>query len=48
MLGSQVLMGFAYRVSFEPTFEDLPQTSRVLVAVAMLMLVAAPWPAWSR
>jgi hypothetical protein len=41
VLGSQVLMGFAYRASFEPAFEELPQTSRVLVAVAMLMLVAA-------
>ena len=41
VLGSQVLMGFAYRASFEPAFEELPETSRVLVTVAMLMLVAA-------
>ena len=42
ILGSQILLGFQYRAVFEPVFERLPESSRLLKLGALcLMLMAA-------
>lgn len=48
ILGAQIMLGMLYRGVFEPGFDSLPYISRILVALALLLVVAGfvllTWP----
>src|ERR1051326_4270013 len=41
VLGAQILLGFHFRVAFEPAFERLPKSSQLLKLAALLVLLSA-------
>lgn len=41
VLGTQILLGFQYRVAFEPRFDHLPPGATALQAVALVLLVVS-------
>ncbi len=47
LLGGQVLLGFAYRICFEPAFERLPRIAQYSEAIALAIMTAGlGWLVW--
>jgi hypothetical protein len=47
MLGGQVLLGFSYRICFEPAFDRLPSGGRIAQVTALtVMTVGLSWLVW--
>jgi hypothetical protein len=47
LLGGQVLLGFSYRICFEPRFDQIPWTAQVSEVVGLgLMTAALGWLIW--
>jgi hypothetical protein len=41
VLGTQILLGFQFRAAFEPAFDQLPSSSKVLKITALVVLLIA-------
>src|SRR6185436_11269766 len=41
VLGTQILLGFQLRVAFEPAFDQLPRSSKLLKITALMVLLMA-------